>query len=337
MDNRQDDFRYKRQVQTRDIIRRSHNTDTWEDFEKSQTAHARRMFDGGHWTLEEAEGFVRRLSLIWEGINNPHTRLLQHRCPHCLDQGGYIVPGVGFQQCQDPNCWKVIENNRVRYARWVERLTTIELAKYYRDYTLESWLKLPSALRKGKSLAYAAVLLMSQSSDLSISSHDIYRKARVDIPEGRANEKKGSLVLWGDVGVGKTGLVVGLSKALEHRAIPFAIVRASEMLRQIKECNFKKDETMTATDMLRLFQGVPFLVIDEMGMEAPSDADLQYMQEIVRHRHGAKLPTIMTTNLTPEDIYKDWHKQTADVLIEMAHCIHVGGEKLRSTSPTMSE
>lgn len=314
------------------IAKRTRFFDTFEEFLESEKKNAIKHFKAGRWTQQEVETYINQsVPLIWQSWQTntvpDFSGIYKCRCNHCRDMGMILDPVTGWQPCPNLSC-PTRSGKDHHYQTWVDKLATIEIAKYYQSFTLESWLTISEDLREGKWLAYGAACVFAESPDLTIDLFDIYRYLQVSPPDGAVNQKKNGLVFFGDVGTGKTGLMAGIVTALEARKIPVLMVRAWWMLREIKERNFKNSD-QTATDMLRMFQAIPVLILDEFGLERPSDTDLQLMQELIRHRHGAKLPTLITTNLNQRELTEQWHVQTTSVLEEMCHYIKLSGAKIR--------
>lgn len=316
------------------VSKRTRFFDTFDDFLEAEKKSAIRHVQTGNWTRDEAEQYINRvIPAIWDSwqTNKPAdlSSIYKFRCPHCQDMGMILDPVKGWLPCPNMSCPIRQTKDNPHYERWVDKLATIEESKYYETFTLDSWMGIQDHLREGKWLAYGAASVFSESPDLYVNLHDIYKYLQVDPPQNIPNQRKNGLLFYGDVGLGKTGLMAGIVANLEKRKIPVLMIRAWWLLREVKERYQKSDPSQTATDMLRMFQQIPVLILDEFGLENPSEADLQLMQELIRHRHGMKYPTLVTTNLTPLQLTVQWHKQTTSVLEEMCHYIQLKGEKIR--------
>ena len=130
------------------------------------------------------------------------------------------------------------------------------------------------------------------------------------------------LLLFGTVGNGKTFAAACIANALIDKGYPCMMTRFADIAQGIFDGKF------TCHD----FNRYPLLVLDDLAAERKTE----YMQEIVfsviDSRYRAKLPTIVTSNLTAEAI-----KNPADVayqrifsrLLEMCVPIEVKGEDRR--------
>jgi DNA replication protein DnaC len=154
-------------------------------------------------------------------------------------------------------------------------------------------------------------------------SSQIIRVARnyVENFEKMREDGKG-LLLFGTVGNGKTFAAACIANALIDKGYPCMMTRFADIAQGIFDGKF------TCHD----FNKYPLLVLDDLAAERKTE----YMQEIVfsviDSRYRAKLPTIVTSNLTAEAI-----KNPADVayqrifsrLLEMCVPIEVKGEDRR--------
>jgi DNA replication protein DnaC len=133
------------------------------------------------------------------------------------------------------------------------------------------------------------------------------------------------LLLFGGVGCGKTYASACIANALIDKGIPCMVTNFARIANTVQG-TFEKQEVYDS------FNRYSLLVLDDLAAERKTE----YMQEIVfsviDSRYRAKLPTIVTSNLTAEAI-----KNPADVayqrifsrLLEMCVPIEVKGEDRR--------
>ena len=101
-------------------------------------------------------------------------------------------------------------------------------------------------------------------------------------------EDGAGLLLWGDVGTGKSTSAAYLAEALKKRFVP-AIMTNFAQFGDIKT-------------QLPNFNGVDLLVLDDLGAERQSDFMLERVFEIVDSRARSGKPTVYTTNLRLDDL-----------------------------------
>lgn len=139
-------------------------------------------------------------------------------------------------------------------------------------------------------------------------------------------ERGKGLLLFGDVGSGKTFYAACIVNALIDKGIPCLLTDFSRLTHTIGGMYSGKQEYIDSLN------NYPLLAIDDLAAER----DTEYMGEIVFNiingRYGAGLPLIVTTNLTaeqlknPQDIKKS---RIYSRLLEMCLPIEVKGSDRR--------
>src|SRR5690606_26231970 len=114
------------------------------------------------------------------------------------------------------------------------------------------------------------------------------------------------LVLYGDRGVGKTGLAASVVNALVPLGVPVRYLRVQSYLKAVQN-RFSKywrdnppdDEfgDMEAGKVKEVVERAPVLILDEFDVADMSENKEGIMEDLIRYRHGQMLPTIITTNL----------------------------------------
>lgn len=143
-------------------------------------------------------------------------------------------------------------------------------------------------------------------------------------PEFREQGK--GLLLFGNVGTGKTFLAACVANALIDSGVPCLMTNFARVRNTVQGLFEGRQEYF---DSMNKF---PLLVIDDLRTESSSE----YMQEIVYNvidaRYRAKLPLIVTTNLTREELMHPaeiTHQRIFSRLFEMCTPIEVAGHDRR--------
>lgn len=134
------------------------------------------------------------------------------------------------------------------------------------------------------------------------------------------------LLLYGEVGVGKSYYAACIVNALIDRGYPCLMTDFPRLEKTISGMYDGKQEYI---DGLNRF---PLLVIDDLARERDTDYMIEIVQDVVNNRYLAGLPTIITTNLTAEEIKNpvDIRKQrTYSRLLEMCVPVEVIGKDRR--------
>ncbi|MBE6070174.1 MAG: AAA family ATPase [Clostridium lundense] len=100
------------------------------------------------------------------------------------------------------------------------------------------------------------------------------------------------LLLWGDVGTGKTYAAHCICNELIKRDIPVFVTSFSRVLNS----GFDKSET------LRRIRETPLVCFDDLGAERSSEYALEAVFMMVDERYRARKPLIVTSNLTLEEM-----------------------------------
>ena len=105
------------------------------------------------------------------------------------------------------------------------------------------------------------------------------------------------LVLHGDVGVGKTHLLVAIVRALTlQQGVRARFVEFSHLLAQIK-AGF--DSGKGESQVLGPLVQVPVLAIDELGKGRGTDWEVTIIDTLISQRYNAMRTTLATTNYSP--------------------------------------
>ena len=137
-----------------------------------------------------------------------------------------------------------------------------------------------------------------------------------------AKVRRGFLLLLGDLGTGKTHLAVAALRTFKTGWL----VKQSELLRCLRDTYRDK----AAVDPVDKAQNVGCLVLDEMGLSAGGRDELPLLHDVLDHRHGNQMPTILTGNIELETMRAVIGERMADRLRESAFAVlNFGGESNR--------
>lgn len=134
------------------------------------------------------------------------------------------------------------------------------------------------------------------------------------------------LLLWGDVGTGKTFYASCIANAVINQGMP-ALVTNFGRLTNIIGGTFEGKQNYI--DSLNDFD---LLVIDDLGVERRSEYMQEMIYNIIDSRYRSGLPLIITTNLTLDEIKKPAemaYTRIYDRVLEMCHPIQIAGNSRR--------
>lgn len=151
-------------------------------------------------------------------------------------------------------------------------------------------------------------------------------------------EGKG-ILLYGSVGTGKTFLAACTANALIDKGIPTMVTSVSYIANKLMGMFEGKNEYIESLN------AYPLLVLDDLGAERNTEFMNEVVYTIINARYKAKLPLIVTTNLTTEQLKAPTDvtmARTYSRVLEMCFPIKVEGvdirrEKAKAEYKTMSD
>lgn len=137
--------------------------------------------------------------------------------------------------------------------------------------------------------------------------------------------KNAGLVLWGDVGTGKTFFAACIANALVEQNVSVKMTNFSTILNDL----FSESDKNKYLDRLNDHS---LLIIDDLGIERGTEYALEQVYNVIDTRYKSGKPLIITTNLTldelkyPTDIP---HKRIYDRVLGMCVPVMFNGTNFR--------
>lgn len=132
-------------------------------------------------------------------------------------------------------------------------------------------------------------------------------------PEMRAQNI--GMILWGEVGAGKTYYAACIANTLIDREVGVMMTGLPDLAARMTA-----DYGDAREDVLDEVRRLPLLILDDVGFERTTPTGLESAYTILNTRYMSGRPLIVTTNLTPDEI-KDppnvAHKRALDRIVEM--------------------
>ena len=160
----------------------------------------------------------------------------------------------------------------------------------------------------------------------------------LDIPIKKIESAKESYFITGACGTGKTHVAVGALKyfvkqipcdqfvMIQQDFTGAIFITAPELLMKIRSC-FSLDECEDV--IVRRYSNVPFLVLDDLGVEKTSDWALQTLYIIINNRYSNCLQTIITSNFSIEEIGEKLGDRIASRIAGMCKIMKLTGKDRR--------
>lgn len=135
------------------------------------------------------------------------------------------------------------------------------------------------------------------------------------------------LLLWGDVGTGKSYIAGCIANALLDKGVPVMMTNFARLLNRLTDM-YSGDRNAYIDDLNRY----PLLIIDDLGVERNSEFAREQVFSIIDSRYRSQLSMIVTTNLTlnelkhPEDLAR---ARIYDRVMERCIPIRVNDQNVR--------
>lgn len=209
------------------------------------------------------------------------------------------------------------------------RLTDASIA---RVYVLEA--KRPSDLRTLDVLDHQLIRAMTFETFDARGPHlggddrrrveNAYRQAIVF-----AEKPDGWLLFMGAHGAGKTHLAAAIANYRRARGETPAFVVVPDLLDYLRR-GFAADDAQTAHDTFDEMKNAPLLILDDLDAQASIAWVRDRLFQLLNYRHTARLPTVITTALTLDDL----GERLASRLVDHAVCTAIVlGEARREAPP----
>lgn len=153
-------------------------------------------------------------------------------------------------------------------------------------------------------------------------------QAWCDAVTARDDREAPSLLLHGAVGRGKTHLAISATLACCARRVRAEFWPWQDFLRNM-QARFDQ-EGESAQDWEARTRDVPVLVLDDVGAEhSRSGWAVEVLEALIDHRQAHGLPTLITTNIEPEDLGTYAGARAASRL-QRYELVEVGGIDMRA-------
>jgi len=172
-------------------------------------------------------------------------------------------------------------------------------------YVLEEW-QSPALQRLGAGLSAELVAGMTfdsfdprgmASDEMSLES----LRTAIDFARRFAEEPSGWLVYTGTYGCGKTHLAAAIANACHARGQTVYFVVVPDLLDHLR-ATYNPDSRVGYDELFEAIRTAPVLVLDDLGAHSSTPWAQEKLFQLINYRYNARLPTVVTTNLTVEDL-----------------------------------
>ncbi len=121
------------------------------------------------------------------------------------------------------------------------------------------------------------------------------------LSEEFAEQPRGWLVFIGEYGTGKTHLAAAIANYQATRGYEAMFVVVPDLLDHLRAA-FSPDARTSFDQRFEEVRTTPLLVLDDLGTESATPWAREKLYQIINHRYVAKLPTVITTSVSPDDL-----------------------------------
>jgi DNA replication protein DnaC len=112
------------------------------------------------------------------------------------------------------------------------------------------------------------------------------------------------LTLISPVGRGKTHLAIAVARRWLERGQAVRYSFVPKMLAELRH-GYDREDEYAYDAQLTMLCTMPLLLLDDLGVERPTDWAIEQLQTIINERYIAQLPLIVTTNRPLDDLRGD--------------------------------
>ncbi len=167
----------------------------------------------------------------------------------------------------------------------------------------------------------------SPASSFSIAS--AYRQAREF-----AEHPSGWLVLLGGYGCGKTHLAVAIANYNIEQGNPALFVVVPDLLDHLRAAYGPHSGT-SYDERFEQIRSAPLLILDDLGTQASTPWAQEKLFQIFNYRYNTRLPTVITTNHTLEEIDPRIRSRLVDP--DLSRLVRIDAPDFRLGGGTLSE
>ncbi|MFQ5873327.1 MAG: ATP-binding protein [Dehalococcoidia bacterium] len=135
-----------------------------------------------------------------------------------------------------------------------------------------------------------------------------------------ADDPQGWLVLVGASGSGKTHLAAAIANSCIERGHRVFFVVAPDLLDHLR-ATFAPSSDTSYDELFEQVRNVPILVLDDLGTQTSSPWAAEKLFQVLNHRFNSQLPTVVTTNVSLEQLDENLHSRLTDPALSRVYVV----------------
>jgi DNA replication protein DnaC len=152
------------------------------------------------------------------------------------------------------------------------------------------------------------------------SNDQLRYKDCVDAAKSFADGPGGWLVLCGASGCGKTHIAAAIVNRIIERGQPALFVVVPDLLDHLRSA-YQPGAEIAYDNRFEIVRNAPILVLDDLGAQSPTPWAQEKLFQLINHRFNAQLPTVVTTNLAPEQFDDRLRTRLTDAAIARVYTL----------------
>ncbi len=138
-----------------------------------------------------------------------------------------------------------------------------------------------------------------------------------------ADHPRGWVLLLGTYGCGKTHLAAAIANVCLERGVPVLFVAVPDLLDELRAA-FSPDSPESYEERFEQVRDTPVLILDDLGTENGTPWAQEKLFQIFNYRYLNRLPTVITSNHTLEELDPRLRSRLGDVGLVQIYKILVG-------------
>jgi DNA replication protein DnaC len=133
------------------------------------------------------------------------------------------------------------------------------------------------------------------------TQHKSGLRGAFDAAQSFAERPAGWLVLQGTYGCGKTHLAAAIANARGATNQPATFVSVPDLLDHLRS-TYAPESRVTYDELFETVRTSPLLILDDLGTQSTTAWAEEKLYQLFNYRYNARLATVVTTNLTIDDL-----------------------------------
>jgi DNA replication protein DnaC len=151
-----------------------------------------------------------------------------------------------------------------------------------------------------------------------------------------AENPSGWLVLYGAFGTGKTHLAVAVANHRLSIGEPAVFIVVPDLLDHLRS-TFSPSSEVTYDELFETVRDTPLLILDDLGTQTSTPWAQEKLYQVLNHRYNKGLPTVITTNLNPDEIEPRLRSRLGDAQLSKLVEIRDIDKRLGISHPSRGE